>query len=93
MYTPTATYAGVSLGKADLLFEEEKAQALNALDAIHSAGVLHTDIKEDNILVERGSGGGGGGGVADLIVTPGKVRLVDFAFAKVAAQRSRLRTN
>jgi hypothetical protein len=72
MYTLTTSHGGVPLSEVEGVFEEEKALALKALDAVHAAGVLHRDIKAENILVERG-----------VATMPGKVKLVDFAFAKM----------
>jgi serine/threonine protein kinase len=54
------------------LSAQEKLGAVKALEEIHAAGVLHGDIKAENILVQRHPNA----------TMPSKVRLIDFAFAK-----------
>ncbi|HPO15500.1 MAG TPA: protein kinase [Candidatus Hydrogenedentes bacterium] len=47
------------------------AQTCSALDAVHQAGIIHRDIKPDNIIMSRG----------------GLVKLMDFGLAKVQGMR------
>ena len=47
------------------LSETQKQSVLSSIDAIHDWGVLHNDIKKENILVDEN----------------GRVNLIDFGFA------------
>jgi eukaryotic-like serine/threonine-protein kinase len=47
----------------------------SALAAAHAAGVIHRDLKPDNVFLERFSGAAG----------PARVRLLDFGLAKLTA--------
>jgi predicted Ser/Thr protein kinase len=47
------------------LTESQKQSVLSSIDAIHRRGILHNDIKKENILVDEN----------------GKVYLIDFGFA------------
>jgi serine/threonine protein kinase len=47
------------------LSETQKQSVLSSIDAIHDRGVLHNDIKKENILVDEN----------------GRVYLIDFGFA------------
>jgi len=47
------------------------AQACSALDVVHEAGIVHRDIKPDNIVIAKG----------------GLVKLMDFGLAKTADNR------
>jgi hypothetical protein len=73
LYTLTTSHAGVPLCDVETVFEDEKAQAVAALKAVHAAGVLHGDIKPENIMVQRSGEEG----------KPGKVRLLDFGCANL----------
>ena len=50
---------------AKKLSDSQKQIVLKSIDAIHSRGVIHNDIKKENILVDES----------------GKVYLIDFGFA------------
>ncbi len=45
---------------------------LDGLSHVHGVGIVHRDIKPDNVFVERGEGGG-----------RGRVRLLDFGVSKL----------
>ena len=49
----------------DALSESQKQSLLSTLDAIHNRGIMHNDIKKENILVDEN----------------GTVFLIDFGFA------------
>src|SRR5262249_10146512 len=49
-----------------------------ALAAAHDAGVIHRDLKPDNVFLERFATEGPG-------ASPGRVRILDFGIAKVLA--------
>jgi len=71
LYTLSTSYEGVPICDVeDGLFPEEEASALDALKELHMLGVLHGDIRADNILVKR-----------EDPSKPGKVCLIDFAFS------------
>ena len=42
--------------------QELARQALTALEYTHRRGLIHTDVKPDNMLVQRRGGGSGDGG-------------------------------
>lgn len=66
-----ATIVGQFGGLTDAAVVEITRGVLRALEAVHAAGLVHRDIKPDNILV-------------DLWASPGRVaRLTDFGIAKV----------
>jgi hypothetical protein len=70
MYTLTTSHAGVPVSALGALFEDEKQQAIQALEAVHAAGVAHGDIRPENIVIER---------VVES--QPGTVKWIDFAVA------------
>ena len=41
----------------DQLKDAERSKIVKALTKIHQSGFLHNDIREDNILTQRGKGG------------------------------------
>ena len=49
------------------LSESQKQSALSIIDAIHNRGIIHNDIKKENILIDEN----------------GLVYLIDFGFATV----------
>lgn len=65
--------AGISLDPSFTLHVFE--QVLNALGHMHSLGIIHRDIKPDNIMLQRVEG------------NPNLVRILDFGLAKVVAQK------
>jgi hypothetical protein len=68
LYTLSTTPEGVSVDTLDDISEEEMSAAMVALDAIHKCGVLHGDVREANVLVNREE-------------KPSKVTLVDFGMS------------
>ena len=50
-------------------------QILNALEHMHEAGIIHRDIKPDNIMLQR------------VVGNPSHVRILDFGLAKVVAHQ------
>jgi serine/threonine protein kinase/tetratricopeptide (TPR) repeat protein len=69
--------------RGDLLrFLEVLVQILRALEFIHTRGLVHGDIKPENILASAGlHEGGGGGGDASAATTPA-VKMIDFGLTK-----------
>ncbi|KAJ3270884.1 hypothetical protein HDV01_007355 [Terramyces sp. JEL0728] len=55
------------------LTESQKQSILSTIDAIHSRGILHNDIKKDNMLVDEN----------------GSVFLIDFGFATQNASKDK----
>jgi cyclin-dependent kinase-like len=55
-------------------------QLVGAVGWCHQHGVVHRDVKPENLLV-RGGGGGGGGAGADASGA-GQLVLCDFGFAR-----------
>jgi serine/threonine-protein kinase len=58
---------------------EVMAEVFDALAAAHTAGVVHRDIKPDNVLLQRPWGHGG----------PGDIRVSDFGVSSVLGERAR----
>jgi serine/threonine protein kinase len=59
-------------------------QVCDALEYAHGRGVIHCDIKPENILLEeRGNGNANGGGASG----PVRVRVADFGLAKLVQRR------
>jgi predicted Ser/Thr protein kinase len=56
-YVIGTTLAGTSLSKYEKITKQQRRKALNALDLIHRYGVLHNDIREENILFDDSSDG------------------------------------
>ena len=55
--------------EVDKLKDSERSKIVKALSKIHQSGFLHNDIREDNILAQRGKGGF-------------RPCFIDFAFSK-----------
>ena len=56
------------------LSERQKLSILSTIDAIHDRGVLHNDIKKENMLVD----------------SDGTVYLIDFGFATIDCSKTEL---
>lgn len=54
------------------------AQICDALDEAHRAGVVHRDLKPDNLMIEQPGG------------RPEQIRILDFGIAKLAGETSRM---
>ncbi len=72
LYTMTMTHGGVPIGHAGGLSVSERRSAMDALKSVHSLGVIHGDITEFNVLVQRDNADGSG-----------CCQLIDFAFGKL----------
>ncbi|KAG0319570.1 hypothetical protein BGZ99_005013 [Dissophora globulifera] len=64
--------------EVDELSQEERWKVVDKLSLIHTYGILHNDIRLDNILVRRDSNGV-------------QVQFIDFAWSKPASNRRDLR--
>jgi serine/threonine protein kinase len=66
------SFAGESFVSIGDITEVEKQLAVNGLLAIHALGVLHGDIRLENIMVDR-----------NLLERRSRVWWVDFAWSKI----------
>jgi predicted Ser/Thr protein kinase len=65
-YAIGTTIVGMHLSNDNKIPKQQKPRALKALDEIHKRGVLHNDIREENILLDN----------------VGHVYLIDFGMAR-----------
>ena len=63
--------------EVELLEYAERLEIIRALSAIHHYGILHNDIREENILIQHGSDGF-------------RVSFIDFAFSEKTSDKKRL---
>ena len=64
----------------DQLNRSERWGIVGALSEIHRRGFLHNDIRQDNILVQRGKDG-----------SKATFKFIDFAFSKRTRDKRRFR--
>ncbi|CAB4441565.1 unnamed protein product [Rhizophagus irregularis] len=64
--------SGKSFARLDDVTEREKTLAIEGLQAIHARGVLHGDVKLENIMVNRSES-----------ISKSRVQWIDFAWSKM----------
>ncbi|RIA94011.1 hypothetical protein C1645_761095 [Glomus cerebriforme] len=64
--------SGKSFAELDDITEREKQFAIEGLQAIHARGVMHGDVRMENIMVDRSES-----------ICKSRVRWIDFAWSKM----------